>query len=86
MSDETDSESGPDETRIATAKRIPDNECVAVTWTGTDTRRRRLVFEPRGNGTFARVTQRRTNAGAWVDTSVEIVTDLDVTAGPSVER
>lgn len=85
MADDVPSEPVTDETRAATAEGTPSRERVAVTWTGTDTRERRLVFEPREDGTFARLTQRRTDTGAWVDTGVEVVTNLDVTAGPMVE-
>ena len=48
---------------------------MAISWTGVDARRYRMVFEPRSAGGYTRIVERKTEVG-WVETGAEIVSDV----------
>jgi hypothetical protein len=52
-------------------------------YTGVDSRRYRVLFEPRDAGGWDRIEYRKTDAG-WEPIGREIVSDLDVTPGAEI--
>jgi hypothetical protein len=58
---------------------------IAMEWNGVDSRRRRIILEPRGAGGWLRVSE-RFDGKKWVHCGQEIVADVSLDAPAAVIR